>query len=229
MNSFAVAVPESPASTTLVNRNALIAGSVVLFHVAAIWAFHSGLLRRAMEVVVPVQVMAEMLAPPAPEIEPQAPAPQPKVTPVKQPVITRTPTPSAAPQPMAIADPTPSADAPTGTLTPQPPAPPVNSAPTAPAPPAVQLPSTAADYLQNPRATYPPLSRRMGEQGLVLVRVLVGADGHPQKTELKRSSGYERLDKAALDYVMKCRYVPGKVSGMAQTMWYDAPVNYVLD
>jgi periplasmic protein TonB len=130
---------------------------------------------------------------------------------------------------MAIADSTPSADAPTGTLTPQPPAPPVNSAPTAPAPPAVQLPSTAADYLQNPRATYPPLSRRMGEQGLVLVRVLVGADGHPQKTELKRSSGYERLDKAALDYVMNCRYIPGKVGGMAQTMWYDAPVNYVLD
>jgi periplasmic protein TonB len=229
MNSFAGAIPPSPASSTLINRNVLIAGGVVLFHVAAIWAFHAGLLRRAIEVVVPVQVMAEMLAPPAPKIEPQPPAPQPKVTPVKQPVITRAPAPSAAPQPMAIADPTPSADVPIGTLTPQPPAPPVNSAPAAPAPPAVQLPSTAADYLQNPRATYPPLSRRMAEQGLVLVRVLVGADGHPQKTELKRSSGYERLDKAALDYVMKCRYVPGKVGGVAQTMWYDAPVNYVLD
>jgi protein TonB len=47
--------------------------------------------------------------------------------------------------------------------------------------------------------------------------------------EIKRSSGFERLDRAAADYIMKCRFVPGKVNGVVQAMWYDAPVNYVLE
>ena len=62
-----------------------------------------------------------------------------------------------------------------------------------------------------------------------MVRVLIGADGTPQKAELKRSSGYDRLDQPAVEYVMKCRYVPGKVGGVPQAMWYEAPVNFVLE
>jgi protein TonB len=63
----------------------------------------------------------------------------------------------------------------------------------------------------------------------VQVRVLVGVDGTPERVEIKRSSGFERLDRAAADYIMKCRFVPGKVNGVVQAMWYDAPVNYVLE
>jgi protein TonB len=103
------------------------------------------------------------------------------------------------------------------------------SPPSPPAPPKVDLPSSAADYLQNPAPVYPPVSKRLGEQGKVLVRVFIGADGVPQKAELKRSSGFDRLDRSALDYVMRCRYVPGKVGGVAQAMWYEAPVNFVLE
>jgi len=216
-----------------ISHNTLVACGVVLFHVAALWALHAGLLQRAVEVVVPVQMLAEMMAPPALKAEPPPPAPQPKVAPVKQ-VAKKVPAPPPAPQPMAITEPTPAPNAPSGVPTPHPPAPITDAVaaaapPAPPAPPTVQLPSTEAAYLQNPRASYPPLSRRMGEQGRVLVRVLVGADGTPQKAELKRSSGYERLDLAALDYILKCRYVPGKVGGVPQAMWYDAPVNYVLD
>jgi len=93
----------------------------------------------------------------------------------------------------------------------------------------VQLPSSNADYLQNPKATYPAMSKRLGEQGKVIVKVLVGADGLPQSVEIKKSSGFDRLDEAAKEYIMKCRFVPGKVNGVAQTMSYDAPVNYVLN
>jgi protein TonB len=93
----------------------------------------------------------------------------------------------------------------------------------------VELPSSDAAYLQNPAAVYPSISKRLGEQGKVLVRVLIGADGAPQKAELKRSSGFDRLDRSALEYVMKCRYVPGKVGGVPQAMWYEAPVNFVLE
>ena len=111
------------------------------------------------------------------------------------------------------------------------PPPPVAAAPVAPAPaPAkLELPSSDADYLRNPAPVYPPLSKRLGEQGKVLVRVLIGPDGTPQKAELKHSSGFERLDRSALEYVMKCRYVPGKVAGVPQAMWHEAPVNFVLE
>ena len=93
----------------------------------------------------------------------------------------------------------------------------------------VQLPSSNADYLQNPKPAYPALSKRLGEQGKVIVRVLIGADGAAQQAELRQSSGFDRLDQAALDTVLKWRYVPGKRSGVAEAMWFNVPINFVLE
>ncbi|MBU6502335.1 MAG: energy transducer TonB, partial [Burkholderiales bacterium] len=120
--------------------------------------------------------------------------------------------------------------------TPQPAAPPVAvpapEAPPAPtartAPAKVELPSSNADYLQNPKPPYPPISKRLGEQGTVIVRVLIGADGLPQKADLKQSSGFDRLDRVALETVMKWRYVPGKRGGVPEAMWVNVPINFVL-
>ncbi|RZL67638.1 MAG: energy transducer TonB, partial [Variovorax sp.] len=56
----------TPPSALGLSRNTLIAGSVVLFHVAGLWALQSGLLRKAAEVVVPVEVLAQIIDPPAP-------------------------------------------------------------------------------------------------------------------------------------------------------------------
>src|SRR3954465_15222692 len=69
---------ESAASSTS-RRNVAIAAGVVLFHIGALWALQTGLLRRAVEVIVPVQVFSEIITPPAPRIEP--PQPQPQVKP----------------------------------------------------------------------------------------------------------------------------------------------------
>ncbi len=220
------------------NRNLVIGGSVVLFHVAVLWAMQSGLLRRAVEVIVPVAILSEIVTPPPPKVEP---APVPVVTPPVPPKpapkkVQRTPPP--APRPVAVPSPAPEPQAPTG-LEVQAPPPPV-AAPVAPAPPApavapapapakLELPSSAADYLRNPAPVYPPISKRLGEQGKVLVRVLIGPDGAPQQAQIKRSSGFDRLDRAAMDYVMKCRYVPGKVGGVPQAMWHEAPVNFILE
>jgi protein TonB len=100
--------------------------------------------------------------------------------------------------------------------------------PAPPAPPRVELPSTDADYLQNPKPVYPPLSKRLNEQGTVLIRVLVGADGLPQQARVARSSGYERLDQAALAAVQAWRFVPGKRAGVPEAMWFDVPISFVL-
>jgi len=212
------------------SRNVVIASGVVLFHAAALWALQSGLLRRAAEVVIPVEIMSQFIEAPKPKVEPPPPPPPP-------PKVTKAPPP---PRPQAIREPkpTPAPQAPVGTTEPPPPpappAPPTPPAPPAlppapPAPPAVQLPSSNADYLQNPKAVYPAMSKRLGEQGKVIVKVLVGADGLPKSAEIKKSSGFERLDEAAIEYIMKCRFVPGKVNGVVQAMSYDAPVNYVLN
>ena len=93
----------------------------------------------------------------------------------------------------------------------------------------VELPSSDAQYLQNPKPNYPAMSKRMGEQGKVLVLVLIGADGLPQKAEIKQSSGFERLDKAALNTVMSWKYVPGKRGGVPEAMWFNVPINFVLE
>lgn len=211
------------------NRRLVIAASVVLFHIAALWALQSGLLQRAVEVIVPAEVLSEFISPPAPKSEqpqppaPKAPAPQPQ----KRQAL-------PAPLPVATPAPAPAPAAPAGVSTPQPPAPAMAGAvstapPGPPAPPRLELPSSDAAYLNNPKPPYPVLSKRMGEQGKVVVRVLIGVDGTAQQAEIRTSSGYDRLDQAALTTVLKWRYVPGKRGGVAEAMWFNVPINFVLE
>ncbi len=61
-----------------------------------------------------------------------------------------------------------------------------------------------------------------------MVRVLIGADGQPQRAEIAKSSGFTRLDEAALATVMRWRYVPGKRGGVAEAMWFIVPLNWEL-
>ena len=229
---LALAAGTAPTAAPASRRNAYIAGGVVLFHVAALWALNTGLLRRAVEVVVPAEVIAEILTPPPPpEIKPPPPpAPKPEPQPVKKVA------PSLPPPPMPVASPEPAPPSPnavTAVATPQPPAPPIAApvapAPAPPAPPKVELPSSSADYLNNPKPAYPPVSKRLGEQGKVVVRVLIGADGTAQDAQIKDSSGFDRLDRAALETVRKWRYVPGKRNGVPEAMWFNVPINFVLE
>lgn len=229
----------STAPTMAVNlrrpkRITVIVASVLLFHGAALWALQTGLLRRAVEVLVPAELLTEFIEPASPIVEPPPPAP-PVVTPVK-PVLSQAPTPVQQPAPelLAVADPTPAANAPLGVITPvaatELVTAPVSPVPPAPAaPPRVELPSSDADYLQNPKPPYPPLSKRLGEQGKVVVRALIGLDGTAQQVQIKQSSGFERLDQSALATVQRWRYVPGKRAGVAEAMWFNVPITFVLE
>jgi len=213
----------------LMNRRIVIAASVVLFHIAALWALQTGLLRRAVEVIVPAEVLSEFINPPAPRTEQPAP-PTPTVKPQPRAVQKSTP----APQPIAVATPEPAAAAPTGVTTPQPVAPAATAPATAgppspPAPPRVELPSSDAAYLNNPKPPYPALSRRLNEQGLVVVRVLINTDGKAEQTELFKTSGYSRLDESALKTVTQWRFVPGTRNGVPQAMWFNVPIHFVLE
>ena len=60
---------------------------------------------------------------------------------------------------------------------------------------------------------YPRVSRKRGERGRVLVRVFINRDGSSEKVEIEQSSGFDRLDRAAMDSAKKCRFVPAKRNG----------------
>jgi protein TonB len=99
----------------------------------------------------------------------------------------------------------------------------------APGAPAFSLPSSEAHGLTNPKPAYPRQSRRLNEQGQVVIRVFVAADGSPQQGEIKTSSGFDRLDQEALRTVMRWRFVPGQRFGTPEAMWFNVPVNFVLE
>ncbi len=216
-------------------RKFVVVSGVLVFHVALLWALQSGLLKKAVELVVPVQMLSEFIEPPVPKVVPPPPAP---AVPVK-PSVTKPKTPSLppAPQQLAIVDNTPAPDARSVEVSPPAPLAPItapvvqtSSAPPAPpAPPRVELPSSNADYLQNPKPQYPPLSKRLGEQGQVIHSVLIGTDGLPVSAQLVKSSGFERLDQAALNAVMHWRYTPGKRNGVPTAMSFNVPINWVLE
>lgn len=215
------------------SRTMRIAVAVVLLHVIIIWALQSGMLIRVAEIIVPAEVLAQFIDPPSPKSEPVpvvvAPLPA-KKTVTKAPVL-------PVPQALAIIDSAPSPNAPASiTVPPTPMAQVTNAtalaaapaaAPTAP--PVVQLPSSNAAYLQNPKPPYPPISRRLNEQGKTTVKVLIGVDGMPQRAEVAQSSGFERLDQAAMATVLRWRFVPGKRGGVAEAMWFNIPINWVLE
>lgn len=213
-------------------RNTKIVGAVLLMHVAALWALQSGLVRKVVDLIVPAEVIIEMTAPEEaapqkaqPRAEQQAtPTPQRAqvAPPVPQLLAVDKPSPAPAEQvyvPAAVAAPA------TSTTNTQPASP----APTVATPPALVLPSTDADYLNNPKPPYPPLSKRLREQGKVVVRTLIGVDGTAQQAEIKQSSGFDRLDEAARTTALRWRYVPGKRAGVPEAMWFNVPFTFVLE
>ena len=98
-----------------------------------------------------------------------------------------------------------------------------------PAPPKIELPSSQASYLNNAPPRYPSMSKRLGEQGRVVIRALIATDGTASQATIRTSSGYLRLDETALKTVLQWRYVPGKRAGVPEAMWFNIPLDFVLE
>ncbi len=96
-------------------------------------------------------------------------------------------------------------------------------------PPAVTPPKIGnAGHLKNPPPRYPRLSRRLGEEGEVILVLWVLADGTVSEVEVETSSGYPRLDKAALKAVKRWRYTPATRNGEAIAYRYRQPVQFSM-
>ena len=221
-----------------------VTAMVLAVHAVALWGLQRLPGATPAPMVIPAQVIATFITPePEPIVMPEPmplappePVVQPKPVPKPQPKPQPKPKPQPLPKAVASPDPAP-ATAPTGTLDPEPTAPArPTPAPTAAqastdtaAPAAIVMPSSSAAYLNNPRPSYPSISRRMGEQGKVMLRVFVNAQGQPEQIQIQQSSGFDRLDKAAVDAVRRWKFTPGSRNGVAEAMWNIVPINFVLE
>ncbi|MBW8372040.1 MAG: TonB family protein [Thiobacillus sp.] len=161
-----------------------------------------------------------------PEPRPQPPRPQ--IKPLPPPPVLVAERPLPAPQPVIEAPkPTPMPEPVPEVL---PPLAPVLIAPKpAPSTPPPPIPPRPADYLNNPRPPYPPLSRRQGEQGTVHLNILVNPDGSVARLELLKSSGHPRLDKSAIETVQSSwKFEPARQGGNPVAAWVIVPIQFTL-
>ena len=86
-----------------------------------------------------------------------------------------------------------------------------------------------AVYLQNPEPEYPVLSKRLGEEGKVILRVLVSAEGLPEQVEIRQTSGHARLDQAALGTVRRWRFTPARRGSERLAAWVLVPLSFQLE
>jgi protein TonB len=170
--------------------------------------------RSALLDVAPIMVdwISAPVATPAPPLRSKPVAKHPPAKPVDPtpPTATETPSPIVAPTPPAA------------------PPEPVASAPTA-APVTVTPPVFNAAYLDNQPPAYPQLSRRLGEQGRVILRVLVNIGGSAEEVQLRASSGSARLDESARAAVSRWKFVPAKRGGEAVPEWVLIPISFKLE
>lgn len=206
---------------------------LLLLHLALLLAF--GNAGGPVALQAPAPLLATLLAPQPLTVSapPQPPAlqrPQPlhasraPSKPAPRPAV-----PALAPQrPLAPAEvaatpaPQPETVAPAAAAVPQPSASPAPAAP-------VQPPRSDAAFLNNRAPAYPALSRRLREQGRVVLNVHVLADGSVDDVKLHLSSGFARLDDAALAAVRGWKFVPARRGDEAVALWHTLPLSFSLD
>ena len=89
-------------------------------------------------------------------------------------------------------------------------------------------PSASADYLNNPYPKYPKLSLKRKEVGTVWLTLTVTAEGFAKDVRVKETSGYVRLDKAALEAVKRWRFSPARRFGQPVDAEYELPIHFKL-
>ncbi len=207
-----------------------ILAAVALHLLALAWPRHTAVGELGLPPVN--QIMVHLVDQPAAPLAVQSP-PAPQEAPVVPPPPQRQRPPRVV-RPI-LAMPAKSASAPAEFVVPATPVAPPEPAPAAAerngpvAPPASTPAQFNAAYLQNPAPVFPPLSRRQGEQGKVLLRVKVSAEGLPVAVDLEKSSNFARLDEAARLAVSRWRFVPARRGEQAVEGSVIVPIVFRLE
>ena len=194
-------------------------------HVVAGWGLAHGMLQRAPK-PQPAPVQVRLVEAPKPPQVAQPPKMQ-----VTLPVLA--PVPIVPPPPITISSPVVvvAESLPTTNAPPRPEPSPAAAVPAAPvAPPAIkELAAGSYHYRVEPRLNYPRMSKRLGEAGVVVLRIVVDAAGMLRSATVKRSSGFERLDQQALLDIRSARFEPYVEHGRALDWEADAGLSYELN
>lgn len=87
----------------------------------------------------------------------------------------------------------------------------------------------ARNQLTNPKPLYPLVSRRMGEQGAVDLRLCLTYQGHIESVSVIKSSGYKRLDSSALETVKTWKFSPLEMVDASSFDCYRLPIHFKLE
>ena len=85
------------------------------------------------------------------------------------------------------------------------------------------------NYLHTPSPPYPPLAKRRGLTGAVVLKVLVGRDGFAKEVAVRSSSGHPVLDEAAVSTVAGWRFNPARRGDVSVDSWVDVPIRFELN
>jgi protein TonB len=94
---------------------------------------------------------------------------------------------------------------------------------------AVYMPNADASELNNPKPPYPAISRRLGEQGRVILKACVSSTGGIDSLNLIKSSGFDRLDRIALETVQRWKFIPARRGQQPVAMCYQLPIQFTLE
>jgi TonB family protein len=83
-------------------------------------------------------------------------------------------------------------------------------------------------YRENTPPAYPSIARMRGYEGMVLLAAEIFTDGGVRSLKVKKSSGYEVLDRSAVKAVKTWKFEPGTRLGKPVSMWVDVPVKFIL-
>jgi protein TonB len=216
----------------------------LLLHAGAVLLALSGVSAHVQQRPEPVPIAVTLIAPEPPAAAPvvqqaappEPPPPRPRPEPVPRPApVKPRPAPVARPKPIAPSPrPEPPARAQEPAVATAPAAePPVAAAPAAPpAPPPAPVRtgvSISASYAASNRPPVQPArSLRNNEEGKVVLRVLVQADGSAGEVQVRSSSGFPLLDEAARSAVQTWRFNPATSDGKPVAEWYLVPIIFKL-
>lgn len=79
-----------------------------------------------------------------------------------------------------------------------------------------------------PQLPYPDAAQVNGEEGSIVLRVKVGSEGRVRNVKIAKTSGFDDLDNAAIEGVLRYRFVPAQENGETSTEWTDLTVTYQL-
>jgi TonB family protein len=75
---------------------------------------------------------------------------------------------------------------------------------------------------------YPARSLKLGQEGIIYLKILVSDNGYPEEIIFTQKSQYDLLNQAALDAVSKWRFQPIIIDGNKSKMWINVPIEFKI-